>query len=485
MITVKEALMKFGYNVDYSDESISHINEYLEWYQNDVQKFHRYKVYNGVQIQEETRYRLGMAKKVCEDWATLLLNEKVNIKAGKFEKRQSEILNNNNFGEQANKLIEITFALGLGAFVEYKNKSQDIVIDYVRANMIYPISWDNGDIIECAFASCRAYNGKTCIYLQIHRLGRVKGENPKLYYIENRYFDKESGKEITAPDGISQKVETKSNSPLFQIIKPNIINNIDLDSPFGISVFANGIDQLKGCDMIYDSYINEFVLGRKRILVPITLAKKQMQADGVEAPTFDPKDTVFYAMPGDRTSDLTPTEIDMSIRAQEHELAIQRMLDLLSLKCGMGTGRYKFDSSGVKTATEVISDKSDLYQNLKKNEKIIETAIIKLVKTIAFLDGKSIDNVTVDFDDSIIEDSNATIDRNIKLTNAGLRSKIKAIMEVNKCSEEEAKKELEMIAQDGQITAQDIDWTKGDINQRGKENTDTDDLKDNENDPVE
>ena len=75
------------------------------------------------------------------------------------------------------------------------------------------------------------------------------------------------------------------------------------------------------------------------------------------------------------------------------------------------------------------------------------------------MDGKGEVDPSVDFDDSIIEDGNATIDRNIKLVQAGLRSKKTALMEINKYSEEEAQKELEEIAQDGQITGQDVDWT--------------------------
>ena len=129
----------------------------------------------------------------------------------------------------------------------------------------------------------------------------------------------------------------------------------------------------------------------------------------------------------------------------------------------MGTGRYKFESGGgVKTATEVISDKSDLYQNRQKNAIVIETALVGMAKEIAFLDQGTEPEVTVDFDDSIIEDTNTTIDRNIKLVQAGLRSKVKAIMEINKCTDAEAKKELELIAEDNQITGQDIDWTQTD-----------------------
>ena len=104
---------------------------------------------------------------------------------------------------------------------------------------------------------------------------------------------------------------------------------------------------------------------------------------------------------------------------------------------------------------------------------MIETALVGMAKAIAFLDQGAEPEVTVDFDDSIIEDTNTTIDRNIKLVQAGLRSKVKAIMEINKCTEAEAKKELKRIAEDNQITGQDIDWTQTD--QSDEEADDVDD----------
>jgi len=191
---------------------------------------------------------------------------------------------------------------------------------------------------------------------------------------------------------------------VFQIITPNIVNNIDLDSPYGISVFGNAIPQLKGCDIVYDSYINEFDLGKKRIMVPISMAKIEMGKDGVTKPVFDKNDTVFYALPGDRNGENKPDTFDPQIRAQEHELGINKALDLLSFKCGLGTGRYKFENGTVKTATEVISEKSDLYQSLKKHEIVLNSALTGMVKAIGRLKGVSIDKVNIDFDDSIIQD---------------------------------------------------------------------------------
>ena len=198
---IRQYLAENKYNTA-SDETYNHIDEWLEWYQNDVEKFHKYKIYNGVSVKEEERYRLGMAKKVCEDWANLLLNEKVAIKAGDYEERLQEVLDNNNFLVRANQLIELAFALGTGAFVEYLDGDY-VVIDYIRADMIYPLSWDNGDITECAFGSIRVIDGNEVIYLQIHRLGDAdQGEDPELYYIENKYIDKKESVELEVPDGV-------------------------------------------------------------------------------------------------------------------------------------------------------------------------------------------------------------------------------------------------------------------------------------------
>ena len=464
MNKIETYLADNGYNT--CRKSIdSYIDEWLEWYQGDVEKFHKYNIYNGINIVGRKRKTLNMAKKVCEDWANLILNEKVSIKTNSnFDSVLTEIFERNNFNVRANQLIELSFALGTGAFVEYLGENKEVVIDYIRAEMIYPLSWDNGDITECAFGSYRVIDGKEFIYLQIHKL-----END-VYVIENKLIDSNSGKEVDLNDDTIPIVNTGSKSPLFQIITPNIVNNIDLDNPLGVSCYANSLDVLKGIDLIYDSYINEYSLGKKRIIVPISMAKIQMQEEGIVTPVFDTNDTEFYALPGDREENNQITEINMTIRAADHEAGLQRNLDLLSTKVGLGNNRYQFNADGVKTATEVISEKSDLFQNLKKHEIVIKATLEGLVRSVAFLYGNNENlNISIDFDDSIIEDTNATIDRNIKLISSGLRSKITAIMEINKCSEEEAQKELEKIAKESQVNGDNIDWANMDFDNKNED----------------
>lgn len=399
MKTILEYLQDKGYNPA-SDDTTSHHDEWLDWYQGYVKDFHHYTVYNGIEMVGKDRYTLGMAKTISEDWANLLLNEKVKIYTGTdFDKELEKVFEYNNFRVKGNQLIELAFALGTAAFVEYLDADGEVVIDFIRAGMIYPLSWDNGYVNECAFGSMRERDGNKQYYIQIHKLSE-KGT----YIIENHIVDAESGADLDLDEGMLPEVDTGIEIPLFQIITPNIVNNIDLDSPYGISVFANAISQLKGCDIVYDSYINEFDLGKKRIMVPISMAKIEMGKDGVTKPVFDKNDTVFYALPGDRNSEGKLDTFDPQIRAQEHELGINKALDLLSFKCGLGTGRYKFENGTVKTATEVISEKSELYQSLKKHEIVLESALKGMVKAIGRLKGADIKDVNIDFDDSIIQD---------------------------------------------------------------------------------
>ena len=404
MRAIVQYLQRRGYE-DCSDDYYSRIKTWEEWYQGFVKSFHCYKQYNGKRKICRTRCALGMAKTVCEDWENLLLNEKVGISAGDEETtdRVWDILNDNRFRSRANRLVEMAFAMGTGAFVE--RLEDDVVkIDCIRAGLIYPLAWENGVITECAFASERKQGKSRIVYLNLHRLD---GDE---YVVENHMFrrDGENLTDLPLPEDVEEEVRTGSPVPRFQILTPNLVNNLDFDSPMGISVYANALDQLKACDLIYDSYCNEFRLGKKRILVPLPMARMQMEEDGTVTPVFDDNDTEFYCIPeldGDQNK---ITDFNMELRADAHEAGLQTALNTLSAKCGMGQDRYSFQRGEVKTATEIISEKSDLYQSMKKHELLLEAALVGLVRSICVLTGMDPEqDISVDFDDSIIEDSAA------------------------------------------------------------------------------
>ena len=403
---IKKALIDLGYTPA-PDGMMMPVDLWKSWYEGKVKSFHEYRQYNGKRVLRRTRKSLSMAKRVCEDWADMIFNEKLEISM--TDKRLQDIVGNvldkNNFRVCANRMIELAFALGTGAFVEHKTKD-GVLIDYVKADMIYPLSFANGKITECAFASRMMIYGEMHTYLNIHVIEQGK------YVVINKLICERTKKEAPLPQGICEKFYTNSDVALFQIFMPNVANNICPDSPLGISVFANAIDVLEGIDLVYDSYQNEFRLGKKRIIVPLTMAKIEMEQQGEILPVFDDNDTEFYAMSGADPDSFSISEINMDIRADAHETGLQRSIDLLSDLCGFGSGKYTYTTGRVKTATQIVSEQSDLFRNLKKHELVAERAIRDLVRAILYLSGENPDaEVIVNFDDSIIEYSETTAQR--------------------------------------------------------------------------
>lgn len=412
------------------------VETWRSWYNSNVRKFHRYKVYRGNGSSVNcTRYSLGMAKKVCEDMADLLLNEKVAITIADptTDAYVKGVLEANTWEELGNEYQEWKAALGTVAYVVYvKDASVDedgnmvggsIGINYVDAAHIYPTSWQNKVVTECIFTFHKTYKRKKYVHFQYHRLEDIPGGSKKQYVVENSVVENTKGPgreltpeewmEIPAFSGLAERMETGADQPLFVIDRLNMVNNADEDTtnPMGVALFANAVDIIRKLDLEYDSYANEFSLGRKRIFV----APEFLTTQGGDA-IFDPEDTVFYELPEDyfKNSKEAMHEVNMNLRIEEHSKAITDDLNFLSSKCGFGTKRYKFESGQVKTATEVISENSDLYRTLQKHELILERVLIQLIRIIIRagisigIQGLQEDaEIAIGFDDSIIQDKDA------------------------------------------------------------------------------
>lgn len=117
-MNIIEKLKSLGY-VTIPEEFYRKVGEWKSWYQGDVKGFHQYKVRNGHNTVRCRRYSLGMGKKIPEDWANLLMNEKVGITLeGKKEQEfVDRVLEENNFLVKANEMQELAFALGTVAFI--------------------------------------------------------------------------------------------------------------------------------------------------------------------------------------------------------------------------------------------------------------------------------------------------------------------------------------------------------------------------------
>ena len=443
-----------------------------EWIEGDVADFHHYKVKlaSGTIVDREV-LTMNMAKKVCEDMAKLLWTEKTQIKLKnkKDTIKLWSILDNkvNNFTTNFPIFIEQVCGLGNGALIEYKDNGIT-TIDYVTGDLFIPYKYTNsyiyGLITVSRYSETEQVGSdekeKTYHYTHIayHEFENgIYKRKHELYKSEN---DNELGKEIdfnTVYPNIKKEDEIITDTPYFQVLKPNLGNNLDMSSPLGISIIANSIDRFKALDLKYDSFSREFVLGKKRILVDNTTlkAKAVPNSDGKidYVQQFDANDEVYVAIEGMEKQ--PAKEIDFTLRTKDHIDAINAELNWLSSNLGLGENYYKFDGISVKTATEVISENSKAFRTRERHLININDVVYDLVKAICHIEGLDASDIVITPDDSIITDKNTEKTLALMEVQQGLKSKLSYLMKYEGLTEKQALEELEKINNE-KLTNQEI-----------------------------
>lgn len=440
--------------------SSSLVSLWAKWYKGKVPSFHSYYIYNGQKKIKRERLSMKMAKQVCEDWASLLMNEKVKIVVSN-QKEMDKLLMEMDFWNRANEAVEKGFALSLAALVinvnglivsEEKDELgvQEAIVNTDKTYLdlsvhtalsTIPITWENGRCVECGFIT-EDTDKTVCVA----HLRNEEGTYDIYKSVEYKKRDAQHEDELTI-------FKTGSETPWFVLIYPRITNNLELDSPLPISIFGNSIDTLKAIDMKYDSYHVEFAQGKKRTYVSAKLNQVDEKTGEVKN-TFDPDDTVVYQLPENVgiNGEEKPLVVNVtdSLRAAEHSQAIQDELNFLAKQTGLGVDYYRFEKGRVMTATQVISEKSDTFRNMKKHEGILEKAIITLIQSIMFASNLCTSTkfdkpkeVEVQFDDSIIEDKTTEKDNDRKDMEAGIMSKLEFRMKWYGEDEQTAKKAME------------------------------------------
>lgn len=470
-------LGNLGYNP--STSYYSYIEMWKEWYENFVKKFHEYHDQNG---DKRELFKLGMAKRVCEDWSSILYTERDGIVCTNAQNQAfvDKWLEKLEFNDKIPDNIETAFWSGTcGTILRIKNAKiinkkitadDKTTIDLVSVNatQIIPLRIVDGVIVDIAFVSKSLIESKNAFYIEIHELK----ENG--YHVKNVYID-EQGNEIEST-GIVKEYETGSTVPLFNLLMPRIVNNIKDNNGLGISVYANAIDQLKGTDIVYNNFMTDFYLGGKKVFYNKKLTqyhtetytdKETGEVVTVDIPIY-PDDITKqqFQIIGDEAdinSDTLIHEYNPDLRQSENENGLNLSLNVLAFKTGLGKAYYKFEQNGVVTATQAILDNKDLVGNAKKHRSALNKYVVGIVRSILMV-GRLFFNENVNENDTInlIDKDgflNSEEDQKEEYRNEismGLRSKAGYLMKFYGMGEEEAKKELALINEEDNLTSDNL-----------------------------
>ena len=452
-------IRSLGINVYDVNESIytEYIDKAYAWYRGDLgAEFHISNDWNGVSTVEETKAKFHIAKRICESHADLEMNENVNINVKDDKTREyllgyeemTGFLGQQDFWNKATGLYELVCALGIGAIeivcnglidngkVIKANKDTKMELQYHNALSIIPISWDsNREIKEIAFAEPYKKNKNNYINLRMHVL-----ENGK-YVIYNKVIKEVNGIysfDFSSNLNTLDKFETDSDVPWFSVCKLNIQNNYDIYTPMGASVYMNCCDMFMTLDNILTAVRDASEYAKPIRIYPIDLLSKDEETGQYSIPKTMQKKSFYYAGDAFRGTSsgidgkrLDIQDIESDPRFDKLCAGIQNTLDYISEMSGLGNSYFKFNSGSVtKTATEVISSNSELWRSVRRNELAIEKWILNILKSIIHVHnfiglGEVLDENTkmsIDFDQSIIEDKTAERQRMIEEVKAGIIS---------------------------------------------------------------
>lgn len=450
----------YNYNPEIKDAVKGYFKQWKSWYVGNVKNFHNYFIYNGRNKVNQKRFTMNMAKEISEDWSDILWSEKCKISMAdeKSQEQFDELVNELDLYALINQSIEQSGALGtIGAVVSVYDikQNEDTMIldvsdaktrvDVVDFEWIYPLTWTNKEVTECAFGSVEYIQGQKCIILSVHKIA----DNGN-YVIYNHLFKETNGNltEIVNNESTMAEFDTKSDVKWFSIFKPLLTNNLFNNSPFGIPHFANAIDNLKAVDISFDALKNEVKDGRRRTFVRSDMLSYE---DGTQKMVFDPEDTTVYVLPDGTTKDDLIQNDSSELRTEKQIGTLNTNLNILGSKVGFGENHYHYDGTNLSTATAVVSSNSKLFRRKKKLEVGYESAIYDLVMAICYASSEfgtysiNTEDMVIQFDDSIIEDKEAESNRAMREVQQGLISKVEYRMQVKGETKEIAEQAIKEI----------------------------------------
>ncbi|GAQ18024.1 portal protein [Oceanobacillus picturae] len=457
-------------DISISEEMYQKIDAWKALYRGYYDEWHDISYHTMAGMQNRKMDTLNLPKTASAEMASLVFNEKCEISIGNGENPTSEFIDEvfkqNKFYKKFQDHLEYNFALG-GMVIKPYVKDDKVMLSFITADCFIPVSWHNDTISEGVFVSEYKKKDKTYTHLEWHLWDK------NTYIIRNELYESKGtdiGVKVSLavlfPDLDGEVTINGLKRSIFTYFKPNTANNIDIQSPLGISLFANAMDTMRAADTATDSFHREFRLGKKRILVPSKMIKTVVDPNTQEMHRyFDATDETYESFKTDN-DDETIKDIKVELRVDEHIAGINALLNLFAMQTGFSPGTFSFDGQSVKTATEVISENSKTFKSKKSHETIIEEGLQEVIQSIIavaelykIFNGDAEQEITVSFDDSIVEDKFAELTNIIQEVTNKLTPRYKAIAKYHGISEDEAKQWLVEINEENKTaTAESIDF---------------------------
>ena len=317
---------------------------------------------------EEHIKTINFAKAVCSETARLaMLGTKITIDgSARAEWLQKQI---DNIYFKLRDWVEYGCAYGT-VILKPNGKG----IDLVTPNNFMITDYENGEITGVVFVNRETVGKKYYTRLEYHRFV------DDVYAITNRCYigdsENDTSKRIDiAKTPWSELLEESFiknvDSPLYGVLKMPHANNVDVDSPMGLPIFSDAIEELKDLDIAYSRNSKEILDSKRLVLLD---SDRLLPSGGKVAQTgvYFKNQRESMGLPdyvknvyGNGTEDFYQ-EINPQLNTDTRLSGINALLSQIGYKIGYSNGYFVFNErTGLQTATQVESDDRRTIQFIK------------------------------------------------------------------------------------------------------------------------
>lgn len=430
-----------------SDEEYRRIRASLKYFQSKWDD-KRYTNTAG-ETKKRARNHLPIARTASKKLASLVFNEQAEIVVdGPASDFVTEALKNDRFNKNFERYLESCLALGGMAMRPYVDGNR-LRVAFIQAPVFLPLQTNTQDVSSAAIVTkTTKTENKKNIYYTLIEFHEWKDEK---YIITNELYKSDQadtvGKRVPLADlydDLEEQIPINGLSrPLFTYLKPPGMNNKDINSPLGLSIFDNAKSTIDFINMTYDEFMWEVKMGQRRVVVPEQTVRLELNQQGEQvfaSNKFDPEQNVYMQVNGGGDElKIGIHDLTTPIRSDDYIKAINEGLALFEMQIGVSAGMFTFDGKSMKTATEVVSENSDTYQLRNSIVSLVEQSIKELVVSMCELayayelykgEIPSLDDITVNLDDGVFTDKNNELDYWTKALASGLVSRKYAMKKV-------------------------------------------------------
>lgn len=339
--------------------------------------------------------------------------------------------------EQLRVRLEAGCAVGGIMFKPYVRNGV-ILPDCITQDKFIPLNYSNGIITAAVFFN-QEVKGKN-YYTRVEK--QTYSYENKSHTIESHFFVSSSPDNIGAeikPENLDSDMWSKVdpyivindvNRPLFAFWSVPFANNIESDSPLGVSVYSRAIKLLNEADLQWDRYLWEFEGGELAVDAGEEVLRQRPGEDTYGTPST--RDRLFrkFNIDADDNKDKSFYEVfNPTLRDDNYSNGLNEIKRQIEFNCSLAYGTLSNPQNVDKTAEEVKASKQRSYTAVSDMQHSLEAVLEDYIYACnAMADACNLApsgeyEVSFNWGDGVLEDKDKEQAIQINEVNSGIRKR--------------------------------------------------------------